>query len=94
MAHDMTCKDFVDQLIDFIEGGLAEDACRLMREHQELCPPCLDYAESYRATAALAAGAYVEQEAPALPEDFAAKLLKACCEGVAEGSKSDEGGEP
>jgi anti-sigma factor RsiW len=46
----MTCRELVELLADFVSGELAEEHCRQIQEHLGICPPCIQYVESYRLT--------------------------------------------
>ena len=53
----MTCKDFIEQLLDFTGDDLGAEAQRLCEEHADLCRQCADYLESYQTTVAVGRGA-------------------------------------
>lgn len=44
----MNCKDCADFLLDHIEGNLPPEQAAAFEEHLRLCPPCIDYIESYK----------------------------------------------
>lgn len=44
----MKCSEFVNFLIDYIEGHLPEEQRQAFEQHLHLCPPCVTYVESYR----------------------------------------------
>jgi len=46
----MTCKDFCEQLSDYLDGAVGERECRLIEQHLGLCPPCALMYESLRIT--------------------------------------------
>ena len=48
---DVTCKKFIlDLLVDYEDGTMPADERVLFQQHMELCPPCLRFLTSYRAT--------------------------------------------
>jgi anti-sigma factor RsiW len=48
---DLTCKKFIlECLIEYEDGTMPAEERALFREHMELCPPCLRFLTSYRAT--------------------------------------------
>jgi anti-sigma factor RsiW len=47
------CKECVDLLGDYIEGTLAPDQAKALEEHLSLCPPCITFVRTYRATGRL-----------------------------------------
>jgi anti-sigma factor RsiW len=49
----VNCRECTDFLIDYLNGDLPAAQQRVFEGHLELCPPCLTYLESYRATLAL-----------------------------------------
>ena len=72
----MNCKECTDFLIDYLNGDLPPAQQRVFEGHLELCPPCLQYLESYRATLKL--GELVRDEpCDALPEAMVAAILAA-----------------
>jgi anti-sigma factor RsiW len=74
----LTCQQLLDLLSDYVEGRLsAEEAARL-DEHLSLCPPCVDYLNSFRATlAACRAVGEAWEAADPLPEELVQAILKA-----------------
>ncbi len=72
----MNCRECTDFLIDYLNGDLPAAQQRVFEGHLELCPPCLAYLESYRATLAL--GELVREEPPEpLPEAMVHAILAA-----------------
>jgi predicted anti-sigma-YlaC factor YlaD len=72
----MTCREFVDFLISYIDENLAEAPRAVFEEHMRLCPPCEDYLETYRDTIRLGKFA-CRDEAGAPPEDAPEELIQA-----------------
>ena len=35
-----SCKDFCDQLSDYLDGEIGENECALIEEHLKVCLPC------------------------------------------------------
>ena len=52
MSHDeTTCKRLIlDCLLDFEEGTMPEPERRELQVHFEMCPPCMSFLSTYRAT--------------------------------------------
>jgi anti-sigma factor RsiW len=48
---EITCRDFVELVTDYLEGALDEDTTRRFVEHMALCPGCGTYLEQMRETA-------------------------------------------
>ncbi len=65
-----TCKDSIDQLLEFLDGEISADDEEHLHEHLSGCPPCVSFLKTYRATPNLARRALGET----MPEDFARSL--------------------
>lgn len=50
---DLTCREVVEFLSEYVEGGLGEGARRVFDEHLAGCPCCTAYLESFRRVIAL-----------------------------------------
>ena len=70
----MTCKEFVDFLMDYLEKRLPDRSRVEFERHVQDCPDCLNYLESYETTVEL--GQKVCQD-EGLPEDAPEKLVQA-----------------
>jgi anti-sigma factor RsiW len=70
----MTCRDFADFLVDYIDGGLPADVRRQFESHLEECPDCVRYLRQYRDTIRLTAAAG-EDEAVAMPEELVRAIV-------------------
>ena len=44
------CKECVDLLGEYIEGTLPPDQAKALEDHLSLCPPCITFVRTYRAT--------------------------------------------
>lgn len=49
---EMTCKELVGVVSDYLEGRLAADAKRRLEEHLGECPYCVEYIDQMRQTIA------------------------------------------
>jgi anti-sigma factor RsiW len=47
------CKECIDLLGDYLEGALPADRAKALEEHLSLCPPCITFVRTYRATGKL-----------------------------------------
>lgn len=72
----MNCRECTDFLCDYLAGELPEKQRRVFEAHLELCPPCLTYLETYRATCDLGRLACSEPAEP-LPEALVQAILAA-----------------
>ena len=57
------CKECVDLLGEYIEGSLPPDRARALEDHLSLCPPCITFVRTYRATRKLCRSA-LKREMP------------------------------
>jgi predicted anti-sigma-YlaC factor YlaD len=76
----MTCKDFVEFLMDYLEGELPKAQKALFEEHLKVCSSCVAYLSTYQDTVALSKAALGDPEAPVpeeVPEDLVAAVLAA-----------------
>lgn len=71
----MTCRDFVEFLMSYIDGELEEDPLRVFEDHMRLCPPCGVYLGTYRETIRL--GKFACKEVDGIPEDVPEALIQA-----------------
>jgi anti-sigma factor RsiW len=47
---EVRCVEFVEQITDWLEGGLSDDDRLLFEEHLAYCSPCGRYVDQFRAT--------------------------------------------
>ena len=75
----LTCQEVLDFLSDYVEGRLPPGEHARLEEHLAVCPPCIDYLRSFRATLAACRslrGADLKQ-LPAMPEELVQAILEA-----------------
>ena len=72
----MTCREFVDFLMSYIDEELEADPRRVFEEHLHLCPPCGVYLDTYRDTIRLGKLACTD-EAAGVPDDAPDELIRA-----------------
>ena len=77
----MTCKEFIDHLLDYTEGELDVEARRLCERHADLCRDCADYLKGYESTRELSTSCFDSgkglDENFDLPEDLVQSILSA-----------------
>lgn len=73
---DMSCREFVEFLMDYLDDGLEPEPRRVFEEHMQLCPPCVSFLETYRETIQLGKFACSEQ-LEAVPEALVQAILAA-----------------
>lgn len=72
----LTCRDFLDLVLDYVEGDVNADVKALCERHLEICRACRDYLASYRTTYRLEL-ATLADEREELPEDLLRTILEA-----------------
>ena len=72
----MTCREVFDFLLDYTSNELPAGIRARFEEHLRLCPPCVNYVDSYKQTVALEKAAWCD-EAPPPPEELIAAILAA-----------------
>jgi len=76
----MTCQDFIEFLLDYLDGGLSNAQKALFEEHLSVCRSCVAYLSNYRDTVELSKAALSDPEGPVpeeVPEDLVAAVLAA-----------------
>jgi len=69
---DLTCRDGVEMLMDYLEGTLRPPEREAIEAHVTGCPRCVAFIESYRRTPSILRAATAE----ALPADLARSLRR------------------
>lgn len=72
----ITCREFEDFLIDYLEGSLPPGQRRIFEFHLTICRECRDYLAAYRETMSLGKQAFDDPTA-ALPQDVPEDLITA-----------------
>lgn len=72
----MTCREFIDFMIDYFEGNLTSRERLEFAEHLAECPDCTAYLLSYEQTIRLSKATSVAPDAP-LPADVPEELVQA-----------------
>jgi anti-sigma factor RsiW len=79
-ARELTCREVADFLMAYEDGELAPAERREFDAHLAVCPDCVAYLASYRATVALGKRAFADEDAAAadeVPEELVAAVLAA-----------------
>jgi anti-sigma factor RsiW len=71
----MKCREFVEFVMEYLDGTLGESERRVFEDHVGLCPPCVNYLASYRETVRL--GNSVCAPNDELPPDVPEELVQA-----------------
>ena len=80
----MTCQEFVDFIIGYLEHDLDPAQSATFDQHVHACPPCLAYLDNYRETIALGQACCREPEGP-VPADVPEQLVQAVLRARREG---------
>jgi anti-sigma factor RsiW len=75
----MKCSEFVEFVMEYLDGTLGESERCVFEGHIELCPPCVNYLASYRETVRLGNSICMpDDEVPAdVPEELVQAILAA-----------------
>ena len=82
----MTCQEFVEFLMDYLDATLPAVQLRTFREHMDECPGCESYLDTYRETVRLGKAACRDPEGP-VPEDAPERLVRAILAARAAGDE-------
>lgn len=69
-ATRITCAEAIAFLGDYVDGAIPPDVSRHLLEHLGVCPPCLQYLETYQATPRVARAALSKE----MPEEMKERL--------------------
>jgi anti-sigma factor RsiW len=75
----ITCRELIDFLHLYVSGELPSDRMEEFERHLSVCPSCVTYLETYRASIALGKAAFEDPERPAeecAPEELVAAVLR------------------
>jgi len=75
----ITCKELIDFLADYVDGKLAGKPLHEFERHLAVCPACVNYIDSYKATRTLCRAALADDAAPPfkIPEELITAILAA-----------------
>lgn len=72
----MTCREFVDFIMGYLEGDLPAEVQAPFERHLSRCPDCERYLRHYRATVEAGRTAFADPDAD-LPSEVPADLISA-----------------
>jgi putative zinc finger protein len=80
MSHDdVTCEKLIlECLFDFEDGTMPEEERRELQRHFEMCPPCMNFLTTYRATGRTLKMLKPREIPPALAETVLVFVRKRC----------------
>ena len=73
----MTCREFVDFLMDYLEQSLPKTQRETFEEHLGDCPSCVTYLETYAETVRLEKTLCEDDPDGPVPEDVPEQLVAA-----------------
>jgi len=76
----VTCREFIDFLLEYLDGTLEAGARARFDEHLAECPDCVNYLARYRASAALGKSVFAdpsETVPAAVPEELVRAIMAA-----------------
>ena len=73
----MTCRDFAEFLLEYIDDELPVATRRQLETHLAECPDCVTYLRQYRDTIRLVATAGGDELLAALPDELADAIIAA-----------------
>jgi anti-sigma factor RsiW len=75
----MKCREFVEFLMEYLDGALVEAELRVFEGHIEDCPACVNYLETYRETVRLGTSVCAPdaEVPPDVPEELVRAILSA-----------------
>lgn len=76
-GSELTCQQVVDYLMAFLDGELADAERSVFEMHLKLCPDCVCYLETYRATIRLGKTCLTHEPAPPIPKALVKAILEA-----------------
>jgi len=77
---DVTCREFVEFLDDYVAGALVGDRLASFNDHLAACPSCVAYMKTYRDAVRMGKAALAPSSEPVpaeVPEDLVRAILLA-----------------
>ena len=74
----ITCRELIEFLYLYLSGELPSERFAEFERHLSVCPSCVEYIETYKATVALAKRTLVNPDQPVdetVPEELVAAIL-------------------
>jgi len=85
----MTCREFLDFLMDYLEGELPRAESETFETHMRDCPPCVTYLDTYRETVRLGKELLCPAD-DSIPEEVPAGLVEAILAARSAGGQPPE----
>ncbi len=71
----MTCREFTEWIVDYVDGALPQEGHLHCEQHLECCCACGEYLRQYRQTIALGRAAFCEPGCSAAALDALVKAV-------------------
>ena len=77
--RELTCQELAEFLHEYVDETLDPERRKVFERHLGLCPPCIEFLESYKKTIELCGDACgpCEEEVPEVPEQIVKAILAA-----------------
>lgn len=74
------CPEMMDLLVDYLEEELDEEKRKHLEFHLELCPPCMNFLDTYKQTGHVCREALKQEMPSALKSSLRDFLSHKCCD--------------
>jgi anti-sigma factor RsiW len=81
----MTCREFIEFLLEYLSGELPQNERAKFEEHLTLCPHCVVYLRSYEETVRLGKAVFTDPDEP-VPAEVPEELVQAILASRAKGT--------
>jgi anti-sigma factor RsiW len=72
MAAELTCKELVELVTEYLDGALPDEQLERFEEHLVYCGPCVTHVEQMLETIRVAGAVRAEEPDPAAADDLLA----------------------
>lgn len=86
----INCQECIEFLMAYLDGDLPAEQRARFDEHLRLCPPCVEYVESYKQAVALARAAHGPASEPVKPTPVPDRLLTAILSSMGKKADGDD----
>jgi anti-sigma factor RsiW len=73
----VTCRDFADVLLDYVEAELPRETRWRFEEHMAICPDCAQYLQHYTDTITAGRRALADDLPAEVPDELVSAILQA-----------------
>jgi predicted anti-sigma-YlaC factor YlaD len=72
---NLTCREVLDFLSEYLDGALPGETVAVFEHHLAVCPECRGYLDDFRATLRATKAAYASSSAQDIPEELVQAIL-------------------